>query len=66
MNTLTELVQKMKSPRSPYSRLKEEVANTKDERIVESTLSTRKQDFAMNTIEKALMKKKDPRFPTRC
>ena len=62
MNCLAELVQKIKSPNSPYSRLKEEVANTKDERIVESALSTRKEDFALKTVEKALKERRSPDF----
>ena len=57
MNTLTELVQKMKSPHS-YSRLIEEDEEvTKDDRIVISTLSQRKEDFALKSVEEALEKR---------
>lgn len=57
MNTLTELVQRLKSPYS-YSRLIEEDEEvTKDDRIVISTLSQRKEDFALRTVEEALDKR---------
>ena len=57
MNSLTELVQRLKS-RHSYSRLMEEDEEvTKDDRIVISTLSRRKEDFALKIVEEALDKR---------
>ena len=57
MNSLTELVQRLKS-RHSYSRLMEEDEEvTKDDRIVISTLSQRKEDFALKIVEEALDKR---------
>ena len=63
MNVLTELVQRMKSPRILYSRLIEEDEEvTKDDRIVISTLNKRKEDFALKTVEEALEKRTNQDF----
>ena len=64
MNGLTKLVQKIKSPSTiEYSRLLEEYEEvTKDDRIVISTLSQRKEEFVLTTVEGALMKGTNPDF----
>ena len=61
--TMNCLVQKIKSPDVLYSHLIEEDEEVaKDDRIVGSTLSQRKEDFALKTVEEALEKRTNRDF----